>query len=140
MYELSTLGPSYTAEIKKYDPDLEIVWNKLEDRYEVWREEWDEARQAVIPQLVARGPAGKTRVDIAQVISRLRAMDTRLAGQSHVEQMDRYLADLAAEEKAKDDEAYEAIRPVHERLAWQVAKETGNLATFVGYTPPPKVG
>lgn len=139
--DVSILGPEYQKALRegkpelgwKGDPDLTITYHRLLG-WEVLREEgyfsngvW-ELRQ--IPVARQRPEAG-VNLDINQLIRGLVARDTTVGNQSHEKAIDEYIQRYEKEEADRADQAYEAIAPVHEKLAWTVAKEAGGLAPVV---------
>lgn len=141
--EVQVLGPEYQKALRtprpeigwQGDPDLTLAYHHLTG-WEVLREEavqdprtgrW-ESRHVVIARQRA---AGDVRIDVNELIRGLVARDTQVANQSHRKATEAYIDAVAKEEKERADRAYEAIRPVHEKLAWQVAKEAGELSKIV---------
>lgn len=139
--DVQVLGPEYQKALRsprpeigwQGDPDLTLAYHHLTG-WEVLREEayagdrgW-ETRHVVI----ARQKAGAgTRFDINDLLKGLVARDTQVRDQSQRAASDAYFKAVEQEEKERVDRMYESIRPVHEKLAWTVAKETGDLAPQV---------
>lgn len=115
------------------DTDLFVVYNRLMDNWEVWRENEDASFQCVMRQ---RTPG--QQLDIAAVIRSLVARDTHLRNNSHTEQMDRLIAENAAKEKAHEDAAAEALRDTMERVYHAAASK--DLKHETGYVRPMTVG
>lgn len=143
LHDRSILGPEYQRRLREPDatlgwsgdPDLVLAYNRLLDVYEVWREEpfFDHATGKWVDDyvVVARRNVRGARFDIAELIRGLVARDSWIEGQSAEKAMEKYLADVEAEAKAHEDAMFEALRPVHEKLAWTVARDTGDLTPFV---------
>lgn len=116
------------------DPDLILAFNRLERRWEVWREEaWQDyttGRWETIHRIIARAPTGD-RLDVSELIRGLVERDTLIDGQDAVAQVEKLFKDMEADERRKDAEMVEAITPVHEKLAWTIAKDTGNSKPFL---------
>jgi len=140
--EVELLGPEYQAELQKPrpelgwtgDPDLLLAHHRLTG-WEVLREEatWNghawESRHTVIAQ---KRPGSGDRIDVNELVRGLVARDTQIHKQSQRKAHEAYVKALALEEKEKLDRMVDAIAPVHEKLAWTTAKETDNLAPFIG--------
>jgi len=141
--EVQVLGPEYQRALRsprpeigwQGDPDLTLAYHHLTG-WEVLREEahfnertrsW-ESRHIVIAR--QRAGAG-TRFDINQLLKGLVERDTRVREHSAKKAADDYIKSVEKEERERENQMYEAIRPVHEKLAWVTAKETGNLAPQV---------
>lgn len=117
------------------DPDLTLAYHHLTG-WEVLREEahYDERTRTWSSRhiVIARQKAGSnTRFDINELLKGLVARDVQVRGQSQKAASDAYFKAVEQEEKERTDRMYEAIRPVHEKLAWVTAKETGDLAPQV---------
>ena len=139
---VAVLGPEYQRALHnpkpeigwKGDPDLTITHHQITGwevlREEVWfdykTKRWETRH---IPVARQRPEAG-SRLDIDQLLKGLVDRDTN-AGSDHKQAMAQHLDNLAKEEQRKADEAFEAFRPVHEKLAWTIAKETGSLSPVV---------
>lgn len=145
IYDRSILAPEYQKALQHPkpelgwtgDPDLRLAWNRLEDRYEIWREEvfFDHStgKWETTFVIIGRAPHGE-RLDINAMIRGLVARDTKIACQSHRKAMDDYFRRLDAEERQRESEAIEALTPVHEKLAWAIAKDEGELSPFVSFS------
>ena len=141
--DVQILGPEYQKALRsprpeigwQGDPDLTLAYHHLTG-WEVLREEAhfnDRTRTWNVRHVViARQKAGAgARFDINGLLRGLVARDTHVRDQSQKSASDAYFKAVEQEEKERADRMYEAIRPVHERLAWTVAKETGDLAPQV---------
>ena len=141
--EVQQLGPDYQRAIRDQkpeigwqgDPDLTLAYHELTG-WEVLREEafpdgaggW-----AVRHVVIARQAAGSgTRFDINALLRGLVDRDTRVAGHSHKKASDRLIDEIARSEVERERKMFEAMAPVHEELAWTVAKETGSLSPIIG--------
>lgn len=141
MNDVQILGPEYQKALRtprpeigwQGDPDLTLAHHHLTG-WEVLREEayptghgW-ETRHVVIAR---QKPGSNTRFDINQLLKGLVERDTRVREHSAKKAADDYIKAVEKEERERENQMYEAIRPVHEKLAWVTAKETGDLAPQV---------
>jgi hypothetical protein len=145
LYTRTVMAPEYQRALTEPDatlgwagdPDLTLAWNRLDQRYEIWREEaWQDyttGKWQTIHRIIARAPRGD-RLDVTEMIRGLVARDTAVSGQSHEKAMEKYIRDVEAESAAKDEAAFQAIAPIHEKLAWTMAKATDNHKPFVSLT------
>lgn len=116
------------------DPDLVLAHNRLLDRWEIWREEaWFDVASETWQTghlIIGSGPASG-KLSIPGILKGLVERDTRVQDQSHARAMDQHFKDLDAETKRRDDEFFEKLAPVQEKLAWHMAKESGDLSPYV---------
>lgn len=141
MNDVQILGPEYQKALRsprpeigwQGDPDLTLAYHHLTG-WEVLREEahltdrgW-ETRHIVIAR---QRPGSNTRFDINELLKGLVARDVQVREQSHKKAAEDYIKAVEKEERDRENAMYEAIRPVHEKLAWTTAKETGDLAPQV---------
>lgn len=141
--DVQVLGPEYQRALRsprpevgwQGDPDLTLAYHHITG-WEVLREEahfnertrtWGVRHVVIARQKAAAG----TRFDINELLRGLVARDTQVRNQSAQKAADDYIKSVEKEEREREQSMYEAIAPVHERLAWTVAKETGNLAPQV---------
>lgn len=108
-------------------PDLVAAYNRLEDRWELWEDQGDGTHR-----LIARGPCGE-RLSIPQMLRGLVERDTRLRGQDHDSLVDKMLKNIEKADAEREAKAVDAIMPVQEKLAWTVAKATGDLSPVVAF-------
>lgn len=117
------------------DPDLVLTFNRLLDCYEVWREEpfFDTRAGKWVDDyvIVARRNTKGSRFDIAELIKGLVARDSHLRNNSAEEAMKRHLDEVVAEEQARTDAMTEALMEPHAKLAYTLAKESGDLAPVI---------
>jgi hypothetical protein len=126
----SVMGPEYQRRIQEVDPDLLLTHHRLTG-WAVWREEADE-RGKFYRLIARRDPlAKKETFDINKLCTDLRQRDTFLRGRSHVDQMIQHLKERDDEERQKEARMAEAFAPHHEKLAWTVARATGDLSVSV---------
>lgn len=141
--DVQVLGPDYQRALRdpnpslgwKGDPDLTLAYHHLTG-WEVLREEAffnDKTRTWEVRHIViARQRAGSgARFDVNELVRGLVARDTQIAGQSQRKAADAHIKALLKEEADREAAMVEAVTPVHEKLAWVTAKETGNLAPVV---------
>lgn len=140
---VQVLGPEYQRALHtprpeigwQGDPDLTLAYHHLTG-WEVIREEAvfdDHTRTWVTRHIViARQRAGAgARFDINELLKGLVARDVQVREQSHKKAAEDYIKSVEKEERERERAMFEAIAPVHEKLAWTTAKETGDLAPQV---------
>lgn len=109
------------------DPSLFMVWNRLEARWEVWRQEPEGDR------LIARAPSGE-RLDISRLLRGLVERDTTLRNNSAVDQMNRMIEHNERLQREKDRQMEEALADKLERV-YHAAVSGGGGAEY-GYVRP----
>jgi hypothetical protein len=125
------------------DPDLTAAYHHLTG-WEILREEAAETQFGWVTHhiVIARQKAGSpAQFDINELLQGLVARDTQVREQSHKKAGDRFIDTMVKEEQARDDAAVEALIPVHEKLAWTLAKENGYKYPYIslaGLDLPPK--
>ena len=140
--DVSIMGAEYQALLHtpsptlgwQGDPDLTLAYHGLTG-WEVLREEAvEDGRGGWITRhkVIAQCHTGVERFDPNELIRGLVARDTRVHRQSHEKAVDKIIDAIAKDEADRSARMVEAVLPVHEKLAWQTAKETGNLAPFIG--------
>jgi hypothetical protein len=134
--DYSVMGPEYQRRVQEIDPDLVLAYHKTTG-WAVFREESDE--RGTFHRRIAFQRTPEAQFDIDDLCNGLRARDTHLRGRSHVDQMEKHLADLAAEEEQKARAAEDAIRPVLDRMAYYAAKDSGDLSKFIHVGAPKTV-
>lgn len=150
VHDRTVLAPEYQYRLQNPDPtlgwlgdpDLVLVFNRLLDRYEVWREEpyfntrtgrWEDNYHIV----AARSVKG-SRFDIAALIRGLAARDSYLRDNSAEQAMERHLDEVVREERERDERMVEALMEPHAKLAHATAKATGDLSPFISFNLPEK--
>jgi hypothetical protein len=143
LHDRTTLGPEYQARLTNPDPtlgwlgdpDLVLTYNRLEDCYEVWREEvvYDTAVEDYVTRytIIAKRSTKGARFDIAQLIRGLVARDSYIEGNSAKQAMEKYLAEVSRETEEGEARMVEALMEPHAKVAHALARDTGNLSTFV---------
>lgn len=109
------------------DPSLFMVWNRLESRWEVWRQEPEGDR------LIARAPSGE-RLDITRLIRGLVERDTTLRNNSAIEQVNRILEHNERLEAERTRKAEDYIAEKLERV--YAAAVSGGGGSEYGYVRP----
>jgi hypothetical protein len=140
--DVSVMGPEYQALLHTPsptlgwhgDPDLTLAYHGLTG-WDVLREEAVEDGRGgwtTRHKVIAQCKTGVERFDPNELIRGLVERDTRVLAQSHQKAVDNILKSIDKEEADRSARMVDAVLPVHEKLAWQTAKETGNLAPFIG--------
>lgn len=129
-----------TEEIRRPDPtcgwagdtDLYVVHNRLEARWEVWREDDDgEFRMVTRQRTVGADIDG---LDLAKLKKHLASKDTRARGNSHEEMLERVYQENLALDAAREKEATEQLSDTMQRV-YHAAAST-DLKTETGYVRP----
>lgn len=141
--DVQVLGPELQAALHnpkpelgwQGDPDLTVVYHHLTG-WEVLREEATfDARTRTWSNryiVIARQRAGSpTRFDVNELIRGLVERDVKVAGHSHKKAVEDSIKAAIKEEESREADMHDAIAPVHEKLVWAVAKETGDLSPFI---------
>lgn len=111
------------------DTDLYVCYNRLEDRWEVWREDGDGQFRPVMRQ---REPGQK--LDPAAIVRSLVERDTFLRNNSAERQMDRLLKEQEAIASAKEDAMRDSMGEMMERVYHAAASK--DLKAETGYVGP----
>lgn len=143
LHDRTTLGPEYQARLINPDPtlgwlgdpDLVLTYNRLEEVYEVWREEviYDTAINDYVsrPTIIAKRNVKGARFDIADLIRSLVSRDSYVKGQSAKQAMEKYLAEVDKEDRDARAAMVDAFLEPHAKVAHALAKSEGQLSSFV---------
>jgi hypothetical protein len=109
------------------DPSCFMAWNRLENRWEVWRQEPEGDR------LIARAPSGE-RLDVTKLLKGLVERDMTLRNNSAVKQVERILEHNEKLERERTRNAEEVLQERLEKVYH--AAVSGGGGREYGYVRP----